>query len=177
VSRRILTFDAPRRFVAGTVGMPGERTFYLQAAQGSDVATVSLEKAQVALLADRLDELLDEAGASSASLPDDNDPLGVPFEEEFRAGALAMGWDPATSRVVIEAHALMEDREPAELGDDDKMAADTLRVVLESTTCRSFIRRARALVAAGRPPCPFCLQPLDPTGHICARANGYRRRS
>jgi len=177
VSRRILTFDAPRRFVAGTVGMPGERTFYLQAAQGSDVATVSLEKAQVALLADRLDELLDEAGASSASLPDDNDPLGVPFEEEFRASALAMGWEPSTSRVVIEAHALMEDREPAELGDDDDDAADTLRVLLEPAMCRAFIRRARALVAAGRPPCPFCLQPLDPTGHICARANGYRRRS
>ena len=177
MSRRILTFDAPRRFIAGTVGMPGERTFFLQAAQGGDLATVSLEKAQVTLIADRLDELLDEAGASSAANPDDNDPLDVPFEEEFRAGALALGWDPATSRVVIEAHALTEDREPAELGDDDDSAADTLRVVLEPAMCRAFIRRARALVSAGRPPCPFCLQPLDPAGHICARANGYRRRS
>lgn len=157
--------------------MPGERTFYLQAAQGSEIATVSLEKTQVALLADRLDELLDEAGASSASSADDNEPLEVPFEEEFRASGLAMGWDPDTARVVIEAHALMEDRETAELGDDDAEAADTLRVVLDPAMGRAFIRRARALVAAGRPPCPFCLQPLDPTGHICPRANGYRRRT
>ena len=177
MSRRILLFDAPRRFIAGTVGMPGERTFFLQAAQGSELATVSLEKAQVAILADRLDELLDEAGVSSAVAPDDNDPLDVPFEEEFRAAALAMGWDPNAGRVIIEAHALMEDREPAELGDDDNTAADTLRVVLDPAMCRSFIRRARALVAAGRPPCPFCLQPLDPSGHICPRANGYRRRA
>ncbi|MCB1239503.1 MAG: DUF3090 family protein, partial [Tetrasphaera sp.] len=35
--------------------------------------------------------------------------------------------------------------------------------------------RAGALVAAGRPPCPFCGQALDPSGHICPRANGYRR--
>ena len=177
MSRRILTFDAPRRFVAGTVGMPGERTFFLQAAQGANLATVSLEKAQVAMLAERLDELLDEAGASSATDPDDNDPLEVPFEEEFRASTLALAWDPAQSRVVVEAHALSDEREAAEVGDDDPDAADTLRVIVEPAMCRSFIRRARALVAAGRPPCPFCLQPLDPTGHICPRANGYRRRA
>lgn len=177
MTRRILTFDAPRRFVAGTVGMPGERTFFLQAAQGSTLATVSLEKAQVAVLADRLDELLDEAGASSATDPDDNGPLEVPFEEEFRASTLGLAWDPAQSRVVVEAHALSDEREAAEVGDDDPGAADTLRVILEPPMCRSFIRRARALVAAGRPPCPFCLQPLDPTGHICPRANGYRRRA
>ncbi|MBM3688342.1 MAG: DUF3090 family protein [Actinobacteria bacterium] len=176
MTRRILTFDAPRRFISGTVGMPGERTFYLQVAQGSELATVSLEKAQVALLADRLDELLDEAGASSATHSDDNEPLDVPFEEDFRVGALAMGWDPTLGRVVAEAHALMEGREPAELGDDDDGAADTLRIILEPAMCRAFIRRSRALVAAGRPPCPFCLQPLDPSGHICPRANGYRRR-
>ncbi|MFM9050039.1 MAG: DUF3090 family protein, partial [Actinomycetota bacterium] len=127
MTRRILTFDAPRRFISGTVGMPGERTVYLQVAQGSDLATVSLEKSQVALLADRLDELLDEAGASSAILADYNEPLAVPFAEEFRVGALARGWDPTLGRVVVEAHALMEDREAAELGDDDDSAADTLR--------------------------------------------------
>jgi uncharacterized repeat protein (TIGR03847 family) len=40
---------------------------------------------------------------------------------------------------------------------------------------RAFARRCARVVSAGRPACPFCGQPLDPTGHICPRANGYRR--
>ena len=50
-----------------------------------------------------------------------------------------------------------------------------LRRPLPPDQAREFARRAGALVAAGRPPCPFCGQALDPSGHICPRANGYRR--
>ena len=177
MARRIHSFDQPRRFVAGTVGMPGERTFYLQAVDGSSITSVALEKAQVALLADRLEELLDEAGVGDALAPDDNEPLDVPIEEEFRVGSLALGWEPVRQQVVVEAHALSDEIEAADLGDDDPDAPDTLRVLIDAPRTRAFIRRARALVAAGRPPCPFCLQPLDPAGHICPRANGYRRRA
>jgi uncharacterized repeat protein (TIGR03847 family) len=155
--------------------MPGERTFYLQARDGDAVTSVALEKAQVALLADRLEELLAEAGANPGPAPDDNEPLTVPLDEEFRVGTLGIAWLPDPERVLIEAHA-MGDVEPAEMGDDDPGAADTLRVTLTPSSASAFIRRARALVSAGRPPCPFCLQPLDPAGHICPRANGYRRR-
>jgi uncharacterized repeat protein (TIGR03847 family) len=48
-------------------------------------------------------------------------------------------------------------------------------VKITPSYARDFVARAQVLVAAGRPPCPFCLQPLDPAGHICPRANGYRR--
>ena len=44
-----------------------------------------------------------------------------------------------------------------------------------ASVARAFARRCTRLVQAGRPPCPFCGGPLDPTGHICPRANGYRR--
>ena len=177
VTRRIHVFEDPRRFVAGTVGMPGERTFYLQAADSRALTSVSVEKAQVAVLADGIEELLDQIDVPAGpEAVDDNGPLDLPLEEEFRAGALALGWDPTRQRVIVEAHALAEDAEPAEIGDDDPSAADTLRVLIEAPAARAFIRRARALVAAGRPPCPFCLQPLDASGHICPRANGYRRR-
>ena len=177
--RSIHVYERPRRFVAGTVGMPGERAFYLQASADDSVTTILLEKTQVALLADRLEELLEQVSADAAVFPEhpeDNDPLTLPIEEEFRAAALALGWDPTRGLVVIEAHALDEEAEPAELGDDDDTAADTLRVLIEPGAARGFVRRARALVSAGRPPCPFCLQPLDPSGHVCPRANGYRRR-
>ena len=58
--RRRYLFDPPERFVAGTVGQPGDRTFFLQARDGVRVVSVVLEKVQVAVLADRLGELLSE---------------------------------------------------------------------------------------------------------------------
>jgi uncharacterized repeat protein (TIGR03847 family) len=48
-------------------------------------------------------------------------------------------------------------------------------VRLTPQAARVFIERARRVVAAGRPPCPLCGQPLDPAGHLCPRHNGYHR--
>ncbi len=181
MERRIYRYDLPRRFVAGTVGMPGERTFYLQAGDETTVTTVALEKAQVDMLAERMAGMLDSAGIAADAGSDDLAPLALPLQEEFRVGTLGLAWAPDEDsgqqpRVLVEAHAL-GDAEAAEPGDDAAGAADTLRVVLEPAAAAAFVRRARALVAAGRPPCPFCLQPLDPGGHVCPRANGYRRRA
>lgn len=178
MSRVIHSYDAPGRFVAGTVGMPGERTFYLQAREAGLLTSVSLEKAQVALLADRVQEMLEEVGAiGTSTVRDDNDPLSLPIEEEFRVGAMGLAWDPERQQIVIEAHALTDDEDAPDVGDDDPVGPDTLRVRIDAGMAGAFVRRCRALVSAGRPPCPFCMQPLDPSGHICARANGYRRRA
>ncbi len=188
MTRQVFDFGTPDRFVVGTVGMPGERTFFLQARQGSEVTSVALEKAQVQALAERVDQLLDEARAtrpggheipesSSAGLSD-TAPLDAPIVEEFRVGAMALGWDDASNRVVVEAHAVTEDEEEIpDIADDEAEGPDTLRVWMSAAYARAFAERARQVVAAGRPPCPFCSQPLDPQGHICPRANGYRRRA
>lgn len=179
MTRRIHSYVDPQRFIAGTVGMPGERTFYLQAHDGASMTSVSLEKSQVQMLADRVERLLTQAGVPLTSGPDDTAPLAVPLEEEFRVGALGIAWlsgdGDEAGRILIEAHMLGE-AEAAEPGDDAGDAADTLRVSLSADAAAAFARRAHALVAAGRPPCPFCLQPLDAAGHVCPRANGFRRR-
>ena len=188
MSRQVFDYSGPDRFVVGTVGMPGERTFFLQARADARVTSVVLEKEQVSLLAERVDQLLDEVrrtrdllGAIPEAVdPDDvdGDPLDVPLDEEFRVGAMALGWDDGSQRVVIEAHAVV-DEEPytvPEIADDDAEGPDTFRVWIAPAVARAFAERARVVVAAGRPPCPFCSQPLDPSGHICPRANGYRRR-
>jgi uncharacterized repeat protein (TIGR03847 family) len=188
VTRQVFDFRSPERFVVGTVGMPGERTFFLQVRQGNDVTSVALEKAQVLALAERVDQLLDEAAASRSEegeIPEtasvalaDSAPLDAPIVEEFRVGAMALGWDEASRRVVIEAHAVAgEESEIPDIGDDDDDGPDTLRVWITPAYARAFAERARQVVSAGRPPCPFCSQPLDPEGHICPRANGYRRRA
>jgi len=189
MDRRIWEFRLPERFVVGTVGMPGERTFYLQAKSGDEVVTVAFEKQQASVLADRMDQLLDEIGGTRAPegvVPEtapvelaDNAPLDLPLEEEFRVGAMALGWDEANNLVVIEAHAVsdVEGFEPPDLADDDSEGPDTLRVWLAAPYARAFAERTRTVISSGRPSCPFCQQPLDPHGHMCPRANGYRRRS
>jgi len=196
--RQVFDFDPPDRFVAGTVGQPGSRTFFLQARAGVRLTSVALEKTQVSVLAERVDDLLDEvlrrtgaAAAVPAIAPvsaEDNGPLDTPIEEEFRVGTMSLAWDGEVERVIIECFA--EGMEVVAPTDDEDPAAETtdaaqteadapdgavLRVSLTGAAARAFAKRAIAVVAAGRPPCPFCAGPLDPEGHICPRANGYRR--
>lgn len=178
----IYDFEPPERFVAGTVGEPGDRTFFLQARGNGRLISVVLEKVQVALLADKLEELLIEAAnrfgvelPSGEEFPQDNDPLETPVEEEFRVGTLGLAWDVDSGTVVIEAVAVSEVEQGMEEVEPDESDLDRLRVRLTPGETRAFIDRARRLVAAGRPPCPLCGNPLDPTGHLCPRHNGYRR--
>jgi len=183
--RRLFLHDPPDRFVAGTVGAPGERTFFLQASSAHVVHTVVLEKEQVRLLALRMQEILDEtresdpmAGVPSAAPPElmRLQTLQPPLEPEFRVAALAMGWNQATHRLVVEAHAALDENDDVpDLESDDPDSPDLLRVRLTGTAALVFAEHAMEVVGAGRPECPFCHLPLDPVGHICARANGYRR--
>ena len=191
MTHQVHAFEPPERFVAGTVGPPGERTFFLQARGGGRLVSVSLEKVQVSLLAEKLEELLAEAQRRfGVQLPEaapatggDNEPLDTPVDEEFRVGTLGLAFDVDTATVVIEAIAVGEAEVEVELGDADDDAdeepdepdddLDRLRVRLTPEATREFIERAKRVVNAGRPPCPLCGQPLDPAGHLCPRNNGY----
>jgi len=182
MTRQVYEFEPPERFVAGTVGPPGERVFFLQARGDGKLVSVALEKVQVSVLADKLDELLAEAHrrfgvAVPAAAPEltDNDPLDTPLDEEFRVGTLGLAFDVDSATVLIEAIAAGQGEEPEEPEEPDDEDADRLRVRLTPAAARAFIDRARKVVAAGRAPCPLCGQPLDPAGHLCPRHNGYRR--
>lgn len=167
--RIVHEFNVPERFVAGTVGQPGERTFFLQARHGARVVAVALEKLQVAALSERIIELLPDTEAIAT----DDQPLDTPVVEEFRVGALGISWNPLTQLLSIEAQALT-DEEVDDVVEGDE-GPDLLRVHLHPEQAIAFARRALIVVAAGRAPCPFCSLPLEPQGHICPRANGYRR--
>jgi uncharacterized repeat protein (TIGR03847 family) len=205
--RRFFVFDDPDRFVTGTVGRPGQRTFFLQAIQGSRIASVTLEKVQVSVLADRVAAILTElarrgvSGATDVTATGDDDrPLDEPLREEFRVGTLTISWDSDEAELLVEARSLGDDdeEEDDDAEDDDEEEAslaadeadedddddddvpdespigpDVLRVRLSPAMAMGFAQRARRIVGSGRPPCPFCGQPLNPEGHICARKNGY----
>jgi uncharacterized repeat protein (TIGR03847 family) len=172
MARRLFIFDEPDRFVAGAVGDPGKRTFYLQARKGGVLVSVALEKAQVAALASRLSDLLDALEVAIPRAPTDAGALDEPLVELFRVGAMALAWDATGERVVIEAQTESEDGEYVEVPDDAPDGPDLLRVRLDGGDARAFARRAQALIVAGRPPCPFCGEPLDPQGHFCPRRDG-----
>lgn len=182
----VYRYDPPERFVAGTVGEPGDRTFFLQAVAPGRVTSVVLEKAQVQALAERVEELLEEVqerfGADAPEGADvDDAPLQQPLQEDFRVGTMALAWDADAGRVIIEAQEVGETEESG-AGDDapspevfaEEAPREVLRVHLTAGEARAFARRALRVVAAGRPNCPLCGQPLDPDGHICPRQNGYR---
>lgn len=194
MSRQVFFYDAPDRFVVGTVGLPGRRSFFLQATSAGRTTSVALEKTQVAALAERIDELLDEVvrrSGGNAPVPavapaelTDTAPLETPVEEEFRVGTMALAWDGEDERMIVEAQALVEldadsDEDLAEaeerLLQDDENGPPMLRVRMTGTMARAFAKRALEVVNAGRPPCPLCSLPLDPEGHVCPRQNGYRR--
>jgi uncharacterized repeat protein (TIGR03847 family) len=166
-------FDWPDRVVVGTVGPPGSRSFYLQVRDGARSTSVGLEKEQSAVLADKIDEILDalmvdEANrftvpaATPAELID-NEPLDQPVEEQFRAGLLRLGWDPSTAQVVVEAFPLVVTEEAAEPQDP----SEVLVVRMPVGTARAFVQRTRRVVMSGRPLCPLCGAPMGDDGHVC----------
>jgi uncharacterized repeat protein (TIGR03847 family) len=178
MARRLFLFEDPDRVVVGTTGEPGNRTFYLQVREGQAAVSVVLEKVQVAALSERLGELLTAAIGSSlvhlepTSVPDEA-PLDEPLVELFRAGALTIGFDGSSGRVTIEARPVSESGEYPEVDDQDPDGPDLLRVEMDPAQARAFVERAASVLAAGRPACPFCGQPLDPAGHFCPRMNGH----
>ncbi|MCJ1684108.1 DUF3090 domain-containing protein [Rathayibacter sp. VKM Ac-2928] len=172
-------FDWPDRVVVGTIGSPGSRSFYLQARTGPRVVSVGLEKQQSALLAEKIDEILDQlmsAEGNPASVPPgtppelvDNEPLDQPVAAEFRVGSLSLGWDPSTAQVVIEAYPVVEGDDEDDLSIDDSptLPDEMLQVLIPVGTARAFAKRTLEIVGAGRPLCPRCGEPMDPDGHDC----------
>ena len=183
MTSRILLFDPVERFVTGTVGQPGERTFFIQARTGSRLISVSLEKTQVQALAERLTYMIREIKQSDPTiviqrLTRDDAPLETPIEEEFRIGVIGIAFDASRELIQIDLQAVSEgDEEEPEFIDVDDLTGDQdiMRVLISPSMAEQFAKRAMSVVSAGRLPCPFCGGPIDMRGHLCPRANGYRR--
>ena len=165
-------FSQPERFVTGTVGEPGERAFYLQLRSSSRLFSVAVEKAQVQAITARIDVMVSEIRKSNPlltieKLAKDDAPLESPVDAEFQVGAMSLAWDEEQKLICIELYELEEDEEDSE--------GEVVEVTISLGMAAAFSIRSKAVVNAGRIPCPFCGIPIDPRGHLCPRANGYRR--
>jgi uncharacterized repeat protein (TIGR03847 family) len=172
----------------GTVGPPGQRTFYLQARQDDQMITLKLEKQQVAAIAQLLVELLSDLPVPDPLPDDDHMALAEPVLAEWAVGGLQLAYDSTVDRIVILAEEIGDDAgddEPAE-GDEiggeeiraepegDAVERGVGRLSLTRTQAAAIARRGWDLVSAGRPTCALCGHPIDPEGHSCPRTNGHR---
>lgn len=174
------TFESVDRFTVGTVGIPGERTFFLQIRSQLALISLSLEKSQVAAISERLDYMLKEIRsihplAPRPQLLRDSLPLENPVLDEFRIGSIAIFYDETNEKIQIDLRELNLNSDEEE--DDLPILDDVeiIRIFITPSQALIFHDRADLVIAAGRQPCPFCGMPIDPQGHLCARANGYRR--
>jgi uncharacterized repeat protein (TIGR03847 family) len=154
---------APEAFVAGTVGVPGERVFYLQARDGELVVTLRCEKQQVAALAEYLDGLLEDLDPAPEQTVAAEVELREPVEEAWVVGPIGVAYDDAADRIIVVLEELVDDSEVD--------AGRTLRLRLDREQVAAFVAHGRRLVASGRPACRFCGFPVDPSGHPCPRMN------
>lgn len=188
MSRTIFNLRDPQRIIIGTIGQPGQREFYLQIKISGQNFSFALEKSQAAALGQRCQAILREIGASEGEVVMDRLALDTPVESEFTIGVMSLLWEAATERFLLEAQAIANTN-PTELNDaideviyeeiiDDSLpgAPPILRTRFDSKLARGFVLRTEEVVAAGRPPCIFCGTPINPDGHLCPRANGYRRQ-
>ena len=107
---------------------------------------------------------------------EDLDPLAMPVDAEFRVGTMGLGWDAEAQNVVVELlEATDTELDASVILDDAEDGPDAVRVFLSPESARKFATRSQRVISAGRPPCPLCVEPLDPDGHVCVRTNGYRR--
>jgi uncharacterized repeat protein (TIGR03847 family) len=168
------SFDQPDRFIVGTIGAPGEREFYFQIRQKNLLVSLATEKSQAAALSERITTIIREIKKSAPlnavnPAPTDDQPLELPLDSEFVVGAIGIAFDPSLLEIEISFRA--EDADEV----DDVDAGPIVEVHLDLSMALAFAQRTMALVNAGRPLCPFCISPIDPKGHLCPRANGYRR--
>ncbi len=164
--------DPVDRITVGTVGQPGQRTFYLQARRGRQLLSMILEKDQVSALATALEQLLENLAEKNPLLNTSEDIISItnmeleqPLEEAFRIGQLGLGYDEGQDTLVIIAQ---------EIGQTEGDDLETVRFTFSREQGRSLAQRSSETVAQGRPRCPQCGEPINPEGHFCIKKNGHR---
>ena len=171
---RITTLDPLDSFIVGTIGQPGEREFYLQARFQGAVHSFAIDKLQVSALADRIAMLIGELKAADYRFENViSVPLELPLIPEFQIGVIGIVWLGESEQVSLDLQEITE-------GDNDLIPEELegpllFRLLMSPDIANAFVSQARKVVSAGRAPCPFCGLPINRDGHLCPRANGYRR--
>lgn len=161
------------RITTDAIGEPGKRVFYLQARKANRLVTVICEKEHVAALALATEQVLLSLADGDADGVVEPDPvlevgmeLEYPLEPVFRAGEVNLGYDQVSGHLVVIAYELLDE--------EDDSRPSVARFWASLAQMRAFSIHGQEVVAAGRPKCSMCGEPIDPEGHFCPRKNGHR---
>jgi uncharacterized repeat protein (TIGR03847 family) len=157
------------------IGEPGKRTFRVRVLSRGEAASLWLEKEQLAALAMAIRRLLEQTGDSGTS-PDAEAPeQGGAFPEkpqvDFKIGKLGIGYDEARRIVIVFAYEIGSAEDVGSAEDEEPQPTFSCRVT--RSQCQSFADRAEEVISGGRPSCPLCSGPMEPSGHACVRSNGH----
>ncbi len=161
--------EKPDFFTAGAVGEPGHRVFYFQTRERGHLVTFKCEKEQVRALGEYLAGLTTKLGAPKGPLPRDME-LNEPIEPAWIVANIGVSYDDAHERVIVDLNELFEEEEEGEHAGEEPASA---RIRISREQAQAFAARAQELMKGGRPLCPVCSAPIDPTGHVCPRSNGH----
>ena len=172
---RARILDPIESFMVGTIGQPGEREFYLQAKYRNGIHSFAIDKLQVTALADRMGLLIGELKAADYRFENViATNFEVPLIPEFQIGVIGIIWMGTTEQVSLDLQEIVQgDNDLIPIEEEDGPAI--FRLLMSPDIANGFISQSRKIVAAGRAPCPFCALPINKDGHLCPRANGYRR--
>jgi uncharacterized repeat protein (TIGR03847 family) len=166
----------PETFTTDYTGEPGARAFFLQGRGDEGSVTFMIEKQQVAVLAEKLRELLilideDDTVGSTVAGRDPALGLDAPFDTDTRVGAIGLAYDEGSDRMIVYVQAMDADRDLV-AGEEDE--GEDVQFELRRDQARAFVLHAIAVVNEGRPTCQLCGLPIDPAGHQCPASNGHR---
>jgi uncharacterized repeat protein (TIGR03847 family) len=169
--------DPVNRITVGAVGSPGKRVFYLQARRGRTVVTLLLEKEQARALATAVDRLLEELAERAPQLSfgisevsEAQMRLEEPISPEFRIGQMSLGYDADRDLIVLVVQEMPQQEEQSNQPETTLALA---RFWATRQQMRALSQHTGRVVAAGRPICGNCGEPMDPSGHFCPRRNGH----
>jgi len=170
----VIDFNPVSRITVGTVGPPGKRVFLLQAQQSASTITLKIEKEQAKVLAASLEEFLEEIdnkypnSHSKFDRPLSSDlMLHEPIDPEFVIGQIGLGYDEEDDMVVLVVQ---------ELQTDEFEESRTARFWATRGQMLAFSDHTLMVVKQGRPICPLCNSPKNPTGQFCPRSNGHESK-
>ena len=159
------------RLTVGTLGEPGNRTFYLQGINGLDSLAVIIEKQQAIALADAIDEMLNELEnrfelppPRPNRIPSRDFDLQLPVDELFRVAQMGLGYDEDNDMVLIAVQ---------ELTETEMFQPDIVRYWINRDQASALSRHARQIASSGRPTCALCGKPITPGKACCPRVNGH----
>jgi uncharacterized repeat protein (TIGR03847 family) len=171
----IYELDPVDAISVAAIGEPGHRRFFLLASGQGRTLTLACEKSQIQALVARLHQMMETQGIETEA-PAGADPGLQPGEPEWQVGEMGLGYHEGRQMFVLvasqgaQAEAAGSEAAGEAAGED----APSVRFWLSHRQAADFSRQAEQVMSAGRPLCPRCGLPMDPSGHPCPVSNGAR---